>query len=79
MSTEQITIRLPVQRVAALKAAARAEHRSLAQQVEHMLALKFDAPSREAVAAMQSSPRPLQSSSSPDPLECGTPIPLEAE
>jgi hypothetical protein len=37
MSTEQITIRLPVERVAALKAAAQAETRSLAQQVEHLL------------------------------------------
>ncbi|HEY8751399.1 MAG TPA: hypothetical protein VIM11_25690 [Tepidisphaeraceae bacterium] len=37
MSTEQITIRLPVERVAALKAAAMAETRSLAQQVEHLL------------------------------------------
>lgn len=38
MSTDQITIRLPKARVAALKQAARAEHRSLAQQVEHLLA-----------------------------------------
>lgn len=38
MKTEQITIRLPTARVAALKAAAKAEHRSLAQQVEHLLA-----------------------------------------
>lgn len=37
MATEQITIRLPVERVQALKATAKAEHRSLAQQVEHRL------------------------------------------
>jgi hypothetical protein len=37
MSTEQITIRLPIERVAALRAAAKAETRSLAQQVEHLL------------------------------------------
>lgn len=35
--TEQVTVRLPVERVAALKAAAKAEHRSLAQQIEHLL------------------------------------------
>lgn len=42
-ATEQITIRLPTARVHALKAEAKAEHRSLAQQVEHMLAM-HDAP-----------------------------------
>jgi hypothetical protein len=36
--TEQITIRLPQARVQALRAKAKAEHRSLAQQVEHQLA-----------------------------------------
>lgn len=37
--TEQITIRLPAERVARLKAAAQAEHRSLARQIEHMLTI----------------------------------------
>jgi len=37
MSTEQITIRLPVERVASLRANAKAQHRSLAQEVEHAL------------------------------------------
>lgn len=36
--TDQITIRLPKARVAALRDAAKAQHRSLAQQVEHQLA-----------------------------------------
>lgn len=43
MATEQITIRLPVERVRDLKATATAEHRSLAQQVEHRLTIA-DAP-----------------------------------
>lgn len=49
MSTEQITVRLPVNRVAALRAAAKAEHRSLAGEVEHRLAIADAAvsPSRE--------------------------------
>lgn len=37
MATEQITIRLPVERVALLRDQARTEHRSIAQQVEHRL------------------------------------------
>jgi len=37
-NTTQITVRLPNDRVAKLKAAAEAEHRTLAKQLEHMLA-----------------------------------------
>ena len=37
MSTEQITIRLPVERVAVLREGAKAGTRSLAQEVEHLL------------------------------------------
>ena len=50
MTTQQITIRLPAERVAALKAAARAGHRSLAQQVEHELAAAPQPPKDSADA-----------------------------
>jgi hypothetical protein len=39
MSTRQITVRLPVERVEALQQQAKAEHRSLAQQIEHRLTI----------------------------------------
>jgi hypothetical protein len=39
ITTKQITIRLPIERVEALQAAAKADHRSLAQQIEHQLAV----------------------------------------
>lgn len=39
MKTEQITIRLPEDRVALLKRAAKVEHRSLAKQIEHLLTI----------------------------------------
>lgn len=39
MSTTQITIRLPDERVEALKRQAKDQHRSIAQQIEHRLAM----------------------------------------
>ena len=49
MSTKQITIRLPAERVEALQAAAKAEHRSLAGEIEHRLAM-LDAANATTIA-----------------------------
>ena len=39
MKTEQITIRLPIERVADIRAQAKSQHRSIAQEIEHRLTI----------------------------------------
>jgi hypothetical protein len=74
MATEQITIRLPVERVALLRDQARTEHRSIAQQVEHLLD-RADALEAQQHAAKQPAQQVTPATRNPPAQPLETPEP----